>query len=277
MSIPDGRDGQQAIVYIDSPNEQEAWLIATFGPTGSWKIASQMWQSADNGDPHEVLEIALSSGDRVPVIFAEATPDDSLSGEANDRTGEMEETMQRATEYAEANPPHHPGSLPRFPIPSPSYKNALAVPLPVLAVDDSGTRGLYAPPRQVAVSREDGRLIGVGEFPGFDPEHWPPPRLGDWPPAQLDGLPQIQLQGMIARFSACWSRVLDAWFAGETKPSDRLRADVRESLHRRAFLELMEFLPYYDRLNPVFATWLDDMVGGEEGSAGGRDARDISH
>lgn len=263
MTNIDDVNGHRPVVFIDSSTEQEAWLIATFGPIEGWNIASQTLQSAENGASREVLEIELASGDRVVVIFAELSPDNSLSGAGNDRTGEMEELMQRASEYAEANPPHHPGSLPRFPIPSPSYKNALSVPLAILAVDNSGTRGLYAPPRQVAISREDGRLIGVGEFPGFDPEQWPPPRLGDWPPNQVAGIPQLQLQSMIARFSACWSRVLDAWFSGQTQPSDQLREDVREALHRRAFLDLMEFLPYYDRLNPVFAKWLDEMVGGE--------------
>lgn len=261
MNTPESSHNQQRVVYIDSATEQEAWLVATFGRTDTWNIASQMWKSADDGSMIEVLEIVLASGDRVTVPFAEASPDDSLAGEGNDRTGEMEEVMQRATEYAEANPPHHPGSLPRFPVPATSYKDALAVPLPILAIDDAGVRGLYAPPRQVAVRRNDGQLIGVGEFPGFDPEHWPPARLGDWPPSQIHGLPQEQLQSMIARFSACWSRVLDAWFAGVIEPKDQLRLDVQEALHRRAFLDLMEFLPYYDRLNPVFAKWLDDMVG----------------
>lgn len=251
----------QTLIYIDSEVEQGAWLIATFGPAQHWSIASQTWQLTESGERHEVLEIALESGDQVQVAFAEAAPDDSLTGEGNDRTGEMEELMQRAVEFAEANPPHHPGSVPRFPVPSASYKNAIAIPMAVLAVDDSGTRGLFAPPRQVAISRNDNILIGVGEFPGFDPEHWPPSRLGDWPPPQLRAVPQVQLQAMIARFSACWSRVLDAWFAMVVEPNDVLRQDIREALNRRALLDLMEMLPLYDRLNPVFAKWLNDMVG----------------
>ena len=249
------------VVYIDSEPEQEAWLLATFGPQDAWNLVSQTWEVTENGDRQEVLEVATSAGDQVQVAFAEASPDDSLTGEGLDRTGEMEELMQRAVDFAEENPPHHPGSLPRFPVPSPSYKNALAVPLPVLAVDDSGQRGLFAPPRQVAIHHENGTLIGVGEYPGFDPEHWPPPRLGNWPPPQVADIPQIQLQAMIARFSACWSRVLEAWFAGVVEANDVLRADIREGLHRRSMLDLMEMLPYYDRLNPVFAKWLKDTLG----------------
>lgn len=249
------------IVYIDSDVEQEAWLIATFGTQEEWRADSQTWQATGDGERLEVLEIVRASGERVSVPFAEATPDDSLAGEGRDRTGEMEELMHRAGEFAAANPPHHPGSLARFPVPSPSYANAVAVPMAVLAVDGEGARGLFAPPRQVAISREDGSLIGVGEFPGFDPEHWPPPRLGDWPPPQAARTPNGQLQAMIARFSACWSRVLDAWFAGVVEANAVLRADIREGMHRRSFLDLMEMLSYYDQLNPVFAKWLNDMVG----------------
>lgn len=255
---------RQTVVYIESDIEQQAWLLATFGPDDQWRIESQTWQATPEGDRLEVLEVVLESGEHVDVAFGEAAPDESLTGEGRDRTGEMEELMHRASEFAEENPPHHPGSLPRFPVPSPAYANAVSVPMAVLAVDGEGHRGLYAPPRQVAIQREDASLVGVGEFPGFDPENpdaWPPPRLGDWPPPQLQGMSQIQLQAMIARFSACWSRVLDAWFAGVVQPNEVLRADIREGLHRRSVLDLMEMLTYYDRLNPVFAKWLNDLIG----------------
>jgi hypothetical protein len=257
------------VVYIDSETERFAWLTATFGEQGAWSVASQMLRMDEHGRQLEVLEIELVSGERVGVSFGEAAADDSLAGENVDRTGDMEDLMQRAAAFAEANPPHHPGSLPRFPVPSPSYRDAIAIPMPVLAVDN-GVRGLYAPPRQVAISRRDKTLVGVGEFPGFDPEHWPPPRLGDWPPSQLHGLPQIQLQAMIARFSACWSRVLDAWFDEVVTPTPVLVADIKEALHRRTFLDLMSFLPYYERLNPVFAKWLSDMVAGQPPAMSGR-------
>lgn len=260
-NVKDESRTQPTVVYIDSEPEQEAWLIATFGPEGHWKLVSQTWGLTEDGSRQEVLEVETSKGEQVLVAFAEASPDDSLIGEGMDRTGEMEELMQRAVDFAEENPPHHPGSLPRFPVPSPSYKNALAVPLAILAVDDSGQPGLYAPPRQVAIQHDDGHLIGVGEYTGFDPEHWPPPRLGSWPPPQLREMPQIQLQAMIARFSACWSRVLEAWFAGQVEADAVLRADIQEALHRRAVLDLMEMLPYYDRLNPVFSKWLNNMLG----------------
>ncbi|HWV23736.1 MAG TPA: hypothetical protein VNZ58_06080, partial [Thermomicrobiales bacterium] len=169
MSNGDKTPGSN-VVYIDSDIEQEAWLIATFGPQDMWRVESQTWQATPAGDRLEVLEVVRDSGERVSVSFAEAAPDESLTGEGRDRTGEMEELMHRAGEFAESNPPHHPGSLPRFPVPSPSYANAVSVPLPVLAVDDEGHPGLYAPPRQVAIHRDDATLVGVGEFPGFDPD-----------------------------------------------------------------------------------------------------------
>ncbi len=261
MSSREGHAAEPTVVYIDSGAEQEAWLIATFGPEGTWELVSQTWEINAEGERQEVLEVSVAVGESVRVAFMEASPDESLEGEGNDRTGLMDDLMEKALAFAAENPPHHPGSLPRFPVPSPSYGHALAVPLAVLAVDDNGTRGLYAPPRQVAINRESQELIGVGEYPGFDPEEWPPAHLGPWPPTQLQGISAVQLQAMIARFSACWSRVLDAWFAEVVRPTPVLRADAKEALHRRATLDLMEMLPYYEVLNPVFAKWLNDIVG----------------
>lgn len=251
---------QYPVVYIDSDREQEAWLIATFGPMGTWQSMSQTLRIAEGGDQAEVLEIRLASGETVEVPFMEATPDDSLQGEGVHRTEQLDDIMSLAAQYAEQNPPNHPGSLPRFPVPSRAYADALSVPMAVLAVDDHGRRGLYAPPRQVAISLRDQTLIGVGEFPGFDPEHWPPPRLGDWPPATITEIPHEQLQGMIGRFNACWSRILDAWFAQVAEPTPVLRADAEEALRYRAILDLPAFDDYYERLNPVFARWVRTMA-----------------
>lgn len=248
-------------VYIDSDREQQAWLVATFGPMGTWQSMSQTLRITDSGDQQEVLEIRLDSGEHASIPFMEATPDDSLEGEGFDRTEHLDDMMSLAAQFAEQNPPNHPGSLPRFPVPSRSYAEAVAVPMAVLAVDDDGQRGLYAPPRQVAIHLRDGTLVGVGEFPGFDPEHWPPPRLGDWPPASIAAIQHEQLQGIIARFNACWSRVLEAWFDRVTDSSTVLQADIEEALRYRAILDLPAFESYYERLNPVFAKWLKDMAG----------------
>jgi hypothetical protein len=254
----------QPVVYIDSDVEQQAWLVATFGPIEGWRTMSQTLRHGSDGQPLEVLEIQLATGDTVSVPFAEAAPDESLEGEGYNRTEQLDDLMSLASQYAEQNPPNHPGSLPRFPIPARAYKEAVSIPMAVLAVDDLGRRGLYAPPRQVAISIREGKLVGVGEFPGFDPEnpdHWPPPRLGDWPPASISELPKEQLKGIIARFNACWSRVLEAWFSNAAGVTPVLQADVEESLRYRHVLDLPAFDEYYERLNPVFAKWLRDIAG----------------
>ncbi|MCA9832594.1 MAG: hypothetical protein KC435_01475 [Thermomicrobiales bacterium] len=247
----------QPIVYIDSDVEQAAWIYATFGPDGTWQTVSQTMRPSADGTLQEILEIQPVGGESVFVPFMEASPDESLEGTGIDRTGVIEDVMHIAAQYAEANPPHHPGSLPRFPIPARSYEHALVVPMAILAVDDTGRRGLYAPPRQVVLSVTDNSLIGFGDFPGFDPEEWPPARVGDWPPHALSHMPEQQMQGVIQRFSCCWSRVLEAWFNrdGDEK-SDVLRADVVESLRYRALLDAPGFEELYVRLNPEFERWL---------------------
>lgn len=257
------RDGQDyPVVYIDSDVEQKAWLLATFGPMENWRTMSQTLRISRSGEPLEVLEIRLVSGETVEIAFAEATPDESLEGEGYDRTGQLDDLMSLASQYAEQNPPNHPGSMPRFPVPSRAYKDAVSIPMAVLAVDDLGRRGLYAPPRYVAISIREGKLVGVGEFPGFDPDapgHWPPPRLGDWPPKSITELPKEQLKGIIARFNAVWSRTLEAWFSGVTSPTPVLKADVDEAVRYRRILDLPAFDEYYESLNPVFAKWLRDI------------------
>ena len=203
----------QPVVYIESDVEQAAWIYANFGPDGTWQTVSQTMRSTGDGEIQEILEIRRATGESVLVPFMEASTDESLEGTGADRTGVIEDLMHLAAQHAEANPPHHPGSMPRFPVPTRAYDNSLAIPMPILAVDDLGQRGLYAPPRYVVISVRDNSLIGFGDFPGFDPEMWPPPRVGDWPPASVVSMPEQQMQGVIQRFSCCWSRILEAWFA----------------------------------------------------------------
>lgn len=250
-------------VYIDSDVEQAAWIYATFGPDGAWQTISQTMRASEAGVLQEVLEIRLATGESVMVPFLEATADESLGGEGIDRTAIIEDVMHIAAQFAEANPPHHPGSLPRFPVPARAYQNALAVPMAILAVDDLGQRGLYSPPRQVVLSIGENALIGFGDFPGFDPELWPPPRIGDWPPASAITMPEQQMQGVIQRFSCCWSRVVEAWFTDRDTTSPVLVADVVESLRYRALLDTEGFERVYERLNPEFHTWLQRIAAGE--------------
>ena len=119
---------------------------------------------------------------------------------------------------------------------------------------------MYSPPRQVVLSIADNALIGFGDFPGFDPEMWPPARVGDWPPASMTNVPEQQLQGVIQRFSCCWSRVLEAWFARSDGYSDVLRADIAEGLRYRSLLDVPGFEECYARINPGFQRWLEAAI-----------------
>ncbi len=259
--------GSSFIVRVDSAEEQYAWLLATFGDPTQWTVDSQFYRVEADGSEHEIATITSANGERVEVVFAPATDEVDPFGDTQgpeDRSGLMDELMEKATGFASTNPPHHPGSIARFPVPAPTFAHAIAIPMPVLAID-RGKRGLYSPPRMVVIDWETEEPIGVGEFPGFDPEHWPPARLGEWPPESAASLHPMQLQGIIARFSACWSRVLDAWFARDMPVSPSLRADIQEALMYRSRLDLPEMIACYDRLNPAFAEWL--RRGGTEPAA----------
>jgi hypothetical protein len=245
------------VVFIDSDVEQAAWMYATFGPDGTWQTISQTMRVADSGQMQELLEVRRATGETEFVAFQEAALDESLEGHGYDRTSIIEDLLHIAAQFAEANPPHHPGSMPRFPVPANAYENAIAIPMPILAIDDLGQRGLYSPPRQVVLSIADNALIGFGDFPGFDPEMWPPVRVGDWPPATMTGVHEQQLQGIIQRFSCCWSRVLESWFTSPQGYSDVLRADINEGLRYRQMLDVPGFEEVYARINPGFHRWLE--------------------
>lgn len=250
-------DQLQPVVFIESDVEQAAWIYANFGPDGAWQTVSQTMRTTGSGDVQEVLEIRRATGETVTVPFMEASADESLEGTGVDRTGVIEDLMHLAAQHAEANPPHHPGSLPRFPVPARAYEEAISVPMPILAVDDLGQRGLYSPPRHVVIAVSDNSLIGFGDFPGFDPEMWPPARVGNWPPVSVQEMPEQQMQGVIQRFSCCWSRVLEAWFAKPESYSDALKADIAEGMRYRALLDAPGFDAIYERLNPDFQKWLE--------------------
>jgi hypothetical protein len=245
------------LVRVDSADEQYAYMLARFGDPALWSVAAQMVDMTADGREAERVEVTLASGESVPVTFVASPGDDSFDNPVvdEDGTGFLDRVMETASAFSETNPPHHPGTMARFPVPSAGYANALAVAMPVLALD-AGKRGLYAPPRVVVIDQLTGEARGVGEFPGFDPEQWPPERLGDWPPASLTALHRLQLQGTIMRFSAVWQRVLHAWFAKEIMDSPDLTAEIVEAVRLRAMLDLPGMVACYERLNPVFARWL---------------------
>lgn len=254
-----GSTNDRETVRIDSADEQYAYLLAHFGGPERWTVVDQRLGISEDGRDMEVVSVKLASGEVTSITFVAPDDDDFIGEESQrveDATGYLETLMETAFTFSAANPPHHPGTLARFPVPSGQCQQAIAIPMPVLAVD-AGRRGLYAPPRVVVIDFPSGEPVGVGEFPGFDPEQWPPARLGDWPPPGTSELGQRQLEGMIARMSACWKRVLDAWFESAIEPHVDLAADIRESLAFRVVLDLPAFLPYYDQLSPGFARWLD--------------------
>ena len=249
-----------SVIRVDSADEQYAYLTASFGEPSKWEVLSQTWSSLPSGEAIEISTLRLHTGDTINVTFGAITPDDdSFDGspevEENPATGWLDIVMEAAVEFSKNNPPHHPGTIARFPVPAAGYANALSVPLGLIAVDGS-SRGLYAPPRIVALGIADLEPIGVGEFPGFDPEFWPPERLATWPLETLQQVSAEQLQGIIQRFSACWSRVIAAWFAREPVPYPFLGADIHAALGYRAQLDASAMLPFYERMNPLFASWL---------------------
>lgn len=252
--------GFSGIVRIDSAEEQYAYLTASFGEDSQWEVVAQALRTLDDGEVIEVATISLPSGDSIDVHFGAITvDDDSFDGSSDDEgqvaTGWLDRVMQAAVEFSEANPPHHPGTVARFPVPAAGYENALSVPMGLIAVDGS-SGGLYAPPRIVALNRDSLGAIGVGEFPGFDPEFWPPERVSEWPLPALQGVSPVQLQGIIQRFSACWLRIIDAWFSGEVEPYRFLKDDIATALRHRSTLDATAMDPYYERMNPAFSKWL---------------------
>ncbi len=168
-------------------------------------------------------------------------------------TETLDLVTRRAQAFSVENPPHHPGTVARFPIPSRRYRSSIEVPLAVVAIDH-GERGIYAPPRVALLSWPESEPAGVGEFPGFDPGDWPPPRLGPWPPLWVGDVPGETLRAAVARFSACWVRILDAAIANELERVSRWDREHARSLRGR--LDLPGMAAAYRALNPEFEDWL---------------------
>lgn len=242
-------------IRADSVSEQLAWLGWKFSGHRDWSIESVTYGEREGAE----LEIMTVAADGKPLeVSFDVTALRDSDPDAEDPTLMLDRIMRAASEFAERNPPHHPGSLARFPVPWDAYPHSLGVPMTVLAIDQ-GERLLFAPPRIVGVSFPELEPFGVGEYPGFEPDDWPPERLGAWPPAGLTVLSMPALQGMIGRFSACWIRLLGAWF--QQTPYPHLFSDAADAQDLLSRLELAEMLPYYRRLSPGFWTWLAEQRG----------------
>ncbi len=236
----------------DSVEEEHAFLHAYAPPSGAWEVVSQTLRTRSESPRDEITVRAEPFGE-VTVPFDIG----SFFGGSPGATGQevdLDLLLEKALDFARANGPHHPGSLPRFPIPSTRYPGRVEVALPLIAADDSNRRGLFAPPRVVVLTFPQGEPIGVGEFDGFSPEDWPPRRLGDWPPPTLRRLDQTRLHATISRFTAIWGRLLTAWISVADYPQ---RADESaEALSLLAILDSPAMLQIYEQINPQFWGWL---------------------
>jgi hypothetical protein len=236
----------------DSVAEEHAFLQAYPPAGGEWELVSQtlrFWREA----PQDHLTVRAAGHGEVTVPF-DVSSFFGAAPASGDQGNDLDRLLETALDFARANGPHHPGSLPRFPIPSTGYPGRVEVPMALVAVDNSGRRGLYAPPRIVVLTYPAGEPVGVGEAEGFDPGRWPPRRLGDWPPPAMRRLDQGRLQAMITRFSAIWGRLLTAWL---TSADYSQRPDEgAEALALLGQIEAPAMLGIYERMNPHFWRWL---------------------
>jgi hypothetical protein len=245
---------QSATVRVDSSAEEAAYLTAWPPHDGAWEHVGQVLAPGADGAENHVT-VRAPDGTVAVIRFALG----SLQGndEAPRATpGERVTAAMRAgVELARREGPLHPGAQPQYPVPSTTHAGAVAVPLPILAVD-AGRRGLYAPPRIAVVRWPAAEAVGVGDAPGFDPAQWPPPRLGNWPPAAVQGWEPQRLAGTIERFTAVWGRVLDAWFSGEAYP--QLTDEQPEANVLLSRLVLPAMLDLYAEISSRFWAWLAD-------------------
>ena len=239
------------LLLVDSLPEISAWVDAWPSADGPWRIVSERRSSRDAGG-EVVIELASPAGERRDERFDVRRFAGSGGRERYgvEPTVALDTVMERAGAFARENPPHHPGSLPRFPVPSPRYADMVEVPLPILATDDAGRVGLYAPARVVVMRLDDGTAYGIGDYPGFDPESWPPPRLGDWPPSAAAGLDQERLSALVSRFNGVWMRLLDAAVSGTAYPQQA--AERQEAAAILRLLELPDMAAVYAQLSPAF-------------------------
>ena len=243
--------GANVLVRVDSLREAYAYVDAYPHASGPWGIVSETRSSRDGGGTM-TLELTSPDGDGLSVVF-----DISTFGATGGRqrfgvepTTALDELMSGVAEYVAANPPFHPGSLPRFPIPSRRYPGRVEVPIAILAAGDDGRPGLFAPARMVVVSLTDGKPYGIGDSPGFDPDQWPPERLGDWPPPTTTALPRSQLAARVARFNGVWLRLLETATNNMTYPMKPMEMTEARSL--LGSLETPGMTGIYRSINPSF-------------------------
>ena len=237
---------------VDSQEEEFAYIAAWPHPDGAWKPMGWVFVP---GIPSTQKHFAIGAPDGTvtTIRFLVGSYHDATRPAPERPAQRVEAAMRAGHELAKAEGPLHPGSMPQYPVPSPAHAGSVAVPLPILAID-AGRRWLYAPPRIAVVRWPSAEAVGVGDAPGFDPDDWPPARLGAWPPATVRDWDQARLAGAIARFTAIWGRLLDVWFGGERYP--QLEDERFEALLLLGLLTPESMLALYAELSPEFWSWL---------------------
>jgi hypothetical protein len=243
---------ETATVRVDSVAEEYAYLTAWPPGDGSWERVGQMQVPATDG-PEDHLTVRAPDGGTAVVRIAVGSFYGSPEASRASPGERVTAAMRAGQELARNEGPLHPGTMPLYPVPSETHAGTVAVPLPILAVD-AGRRGLYAPPRIAVVRWPSGEAIGVGDAPGFDPDRWPPPRLGDWPPEPIRNWAPDRLAGTIERFTAIWARLLDAWFSGDSYP--HLENEKREATLLLERLTPPLLLDIYADIGPRYWVWL---------------------
>lgn len=237
---------------VDSAAEEAAYVAAWPPPHGAWAAVESLFIP---GIPSMQKRLVLQApdGSHAVLHFLVGSYRDAGPSPGQTPADRVEAVMRAGHDLAKAEGPLHPGAMPQYPVPSPTHAGTVAVPLPILAID-AGQRWLYAPPRLAVVRWPVAEAVGAGDAPGFSPERWPPPRLGEWPPATVRGWEQQRLAGAIARFTAIWGRLLDIWFGGPPYP--QLDDERREALLLLSLLLPPPMLQLYEQLSPQFWAWL---------------------
>lgn len=242
-------------VRVDSAAEAAALLAAWPAPSGPWRVAGEIPFNGPAGRENH-LRLAAPGGEVGMLRLAVGAVGSDGAAAPAEPGAALDAVMKAALDWAKEHEPTHPGALPRFPVPADGYPGRVAVPLALVAVDDRRRAGLYGFTRAVILSFPGGEVTGATDAPGFDPDRWPPARLGPWPPPGLDGIGRERLSATIARFSALWTRLLATWLAGADYPH---RPDEAvEALALLARLDPPGAIAAYRALNPRFWAWLEE-------------------
>ena len=232
--------------------EQDAYLRAYPAAAGPWRVTGRLAVGGRAG-PEGHVALEAPDGTAAVVRFVEPTANGRNPGGPEPGQA-LDALMARAVTWAKENEPTHPGALPRFPVPAEGYPGRVAVPLALLAVGDDRQPGLFGPTRAVILPFPEGEVVGATDAPGFDPDAWPPRRLGAWPPAGLGGVDPPRLAGIVRRFSSLWERLLAAFLSGADDP---YRVD--EAAEARLLLARLDPGPMgrvYREMSPRFWGWL---------------------